>query len=1127
MTGTASDGSLWLRVSHPVGDTPTKANATIDTNLLPNGGTVEGVYNGRILIETSAGKYTIPVSVEISNSALNQVNPLFFTMKQGGPSPLPQFVPIASISGAAATFALTSTASLGGNWLQASTNSSSQQTIKVSVTSASSLPQGTYTGQFLITNGATPRPVLVVPVTLSILPTLSLGDAPGGLYFNIPVGGGNPPGQTLPMRAPSLPQISWHAEPAYNFGNRWLTASDSGGFSIETSIDVSRLPGAGQTPGIYTTQIIVDSQFGELSTIPVVVTVGDNYPKQLQPQLFSRGPADAPPLSQWPLILSSSGANPLAFTTSFSTSTGGSWLNASPIGTCCATPQLMRVRVLDAPSLAVGTYTGQIEIASAPLTQVVPVGLQIVPANTPRFDSIPGQLSFSTTTSGGAIASQPLSIRNATNGTLNWGVILASEGNWLGVDFNTSFGSGDGNVVLTVNRAQLPNGGTVPGTYQGQVLLTSLSSYASVPVSVIIGETFQQTSAVNFTSTSSQNVALNSTTGNSFAFSGLTETGRGGNWLQALRSGANCCSTPETVTLSAAGTGLAPDTYIGQYVAYRDKSATVVPVRFTVGSTTRPIALDVTGNYTLVPGASVQLTATARYSNGSRGNVTAATAWTSSNTAVATIGPNSGVLTGLTGGSSTISATFEGITTAFPIVVNTSGPVIVEVSPYIASPGDTITITGAGFNPDFADVWVSGYQIPNAQLVSKSATRIVFNIPNSVPFDTHFVTVRNTNTGAASNSPNLYVGPRTGSGAHFTPIAPCRVADTRIDIPSGIPTNSFRNFDLSTCVPYYATAVAVNITLVPRGQLGYLSVWPTGQPQPVVSTMNSLDGRIKANAAIVGLGTNRQISVYVTHAADVVLDVSGYFLQAGDPRAYAFYPAPPCRVLDTRLSGGIIPAQGTRTVGGGCLPTNGPRGYSLNVTVVPSGPLGYLTLWPDGLQQPTASTLNNLTGTVVANAALIEPGNGGNFNAFVTNETHMIVDFNGYFRPSGEPGSLTFYPVTPCRIVDTRNPNGAFGGPAMAADSQRDFNVPASSCGIPSTARAYVLNATVVPPGPFGFLTLWPAASARPVVSTLNAIDGALTSNLAIVPAGPNGVISAYTSSSTHLLLDISGYFAP
>jgi hypothetical protein len=67
----------------------------------------------------------------------------------------------------------------------------------------------------------------------------------------------------------------------------------------------------------------------------------------------------------------------------------------------------------------------------------------------------------------------------------------------------------------------------------------------------------------------------------------------------------------------------------------------------------------------------------------------------------------------------------------------------------------------------------------------------------------------------------------------------------------------------------------------------------------------------------------------------------------------------------------------------------------------------------------------------------------------------------------------------------------------------------------------------MVPPGVFGFLTLFPSGVTRPTVSTLNAIDGALTSNAALLPAGPGGVIRVYTSDATHMLLDVSGYFAP
>jgi hypothetical protein len=71
-----------------------------------------------------------------------------------------------------------------------------------------------------------------------------------------------------------------------------------------------------------------------------------------------------------------------------------------------------------------------------------------------------------------------------------------------------------------------------------------------------------------------------------------------------------------------------------------------------------------------------------------------------------------------------------------------------------------------------------------------------------------------------------------------------------------------------------------------------------------------------------------------------------------------------------------------------------------------------------------------------------------------------------------------------------------------------------------------VLNATVVPTGPLDYLTLWPDGQPQPLASTLNAWDGTVTSNLAIVPT-TNGSIDAYAAGLTQLILDISSYFAP
>lgn len=57
-----------------------------------------------------------------------------------------------------------------------------------------------------------------------------------------------------------------------------------------------------------------------------------------------------------------------------------------------------------------------------------------------------------------------------------------------------------------------------------------------------------------------------------------------------------------------------------------------------------------------------------------------------------------------------------------------------------------------------------------------------------------------------------------------------------------------------------------------------------------------------------------------------------------------------------------------------------------------------------------------------------------------------------------------------------------------------------------------------------GYLTLWPDGISQPVVSTLNAYDGAVTSNMAIVPAGNQGKVDAFAQGTMNLLLDISSY---
>jgi hypothetical protein len=169
------------------------------------------------------------------------------------------------------------------------------------------------------------------------------------------------------------------------------------------------------------------------------------------------------------------------------------------------------------------------------------------------------------------------------------------------------------------------------------------------------------------------------------------------------------------------------------------------------------------------------------------------------------------------------------------------------------------------------------------------------------------------------------------------------------------------------------------------------------------------------------------------------------------------------------------------------------------------------------------STLNAPTGTVVANAAIVPAGTDGlgSIDLFAYDMTDVLIDINGYFAPPAT-GGLSLYPLTPCRVLDTRVIRG---GPGPFSGSQ-DVNVLGSVCGGTPALQGYVFNATVVPPAAMRYLTLYPQGTTLPKASTLNAYDGAITSNMAIV-ATTNTEITAYAIDPTDLLLDLFGYFAP
>ena len=122
-------------------------------------------------------------------------------------------------------------------------------------------------------------------------------------------------------------------------------------------------------------------------------------------------------------------------------------------------------------------------------------------------------------------------------------------------------------------------------------------------------------------------------------------------------------------------------------------------------------------------------------------------------------------------------------------------------------------------------------------------------------------------------------------------------------------------------------------------------------------------------------------------------------------------------------------------------------------------------------------------------------------------------------------GPYGFYPLVPCRVVDTRT-----SGPALAANSTRTFGV-AGLCQVPADAQAVAAILIAVIPGDLGDLRLYPTGLPAPESSTINFRAGRTRANNVMLPLGAGGQINVQcdmpvgSTGSTHFVLDVVGYF--
>jgi phosphodiesterase/alkaline phosphatase D-like protein len=210
----------------------------------------------------------------------------------------------------------------------------------------------------------------------------------------------------------------------------------------------------------------------------------------------------------------------------------------------------------------------------------------------------------------------------------------------------------------------------------------------------------------------------------------------------------------------------------------------------------------------------------------------------------------------------------------------------------------------------------------------------------------------------------------------------------------------------------------------------------------------------------------------------------------------------------------VLPMPSATVRGGGIF----CPGRSVTASAALQGTPPWTLTWSDGLVQSgvTASPATRIVAPATATAYSVVQVDDAQCTGTASGSATADPSCKGYY-----------FTVTPCRVIDTRQPAGPRGGPSLAAGQQRLVTV-AGVCGIPSTARAVVVNVTAVVPTAAGFLNLYPAGSFMPGTSVLNYAAGQIRANNAVVELGAGGAVavaSGQPSGTTDFLIDVGGYF--
>ena len=329
---------------------------------------------------------------------------------------------------------------------------------------------------------------------------------------------------------------------------------------------------------------------------------------------------------------------------------------------------------------------------------------------------------------------------------------------------------------------------------------------------------------------------------------------------------------------------------------------------------------------------------------------------------------------------------------------------------------------------------------------------------------------------------------------------------------------------LSFTVPPSATGAGAVIT--PSVQVAILDAY--GNPTASTASVTLAIGTNPGGGTLSGTATVAAVAGVATFPGlSIDKAGTGYTLVANSAGLTAA----------TSASFNVTPVDGAVTLALAGLPATIWAGTPATVTVTAYDAGGAKAVLYGGAATVTSSDLSAtlpgpigfLAGVATFNVTFATLGDQ---TVTVTDVARPTLTGNATTRVKAE-GSLVFHPLTPCRVVDTRNADGTFGGPAIGAAGSPDrvFPLVSAGCGIPAAARAVALNVTVVSPAATGDLLVYADGTTPVSASTLSFRPGRLSSSMAVggLSTDGNGSVRVrnLSAGTLHVVVDVNGYFAP